>query len=81
MPDQTVRPGWSSKVSWPRGPLAVAVTVQQYPAPPARRTPHEMVTLIEDLIRVLDRASGGYRHDRRPTQAEAATLATIPCGR
>ncbi len=36
-----------------------------------------MVTLIEDLIRVLDRTSAGYRHHRRPSPAEAATLATV----
>ena len=53
----------------PRGPMAVAVTVLEHPAPRARRTPHEMVTLIEDLIRVLDRTSAGYRHHRRPSPA------------
>jgi len=61
----------------PRGPRAAAVSVVEYPAPRARKTPHEMVTLLEDLIRVLDRTSEGYRHHRRPSLAEAATLTTV----
>jgi len=61
----------------PRGPRAAAVTVLEYPAPRTRKTPHEMVTLLEDLIRVLDRTSEGYRHHRRPSPAEAATLTTV----
>lgn len=36
-----------------------------------------MITVLEDLIRVLDRTSDGYRHGRRPTEAEAATLAAV----
>ena len=60
----------------PRGPVAVSVTVVAYPAPRrSRRTPDTMITLLEDLIRVLDRTSDGYRHGRRPTESEAATLA------
>ena len=35
------------------------------------------MTLIEDLIRVLDRTSEAYRHHRRPTPAEAGTLAAV----
>ena len=61
----------------PRGPRAAAVTVLEYPAPRARKTPHEMVTLLEDLIRILDRTSEGYRHHRRPSPAETATLTTV----
>ncbi len=36
-----------------------------------------MVTLLEDLIRLLDRTSDGYRHGRRPGPAEAATVTTV----
>ena len=61
----------------PRGPRAGAVTVLEYPAPRARRTPHEMVTLLEDLIRILDRTSDGYRHHRRPSPADTVTLTTV----
>jgi len=61
----------------PRGPRAGAVTVLDYPTPRTRKTPHEMVTLLEDLIRVLDRTSDGYRHHRRPAPAETATLTTV----
>lgn len=61
-----------------RGPVAVAVTVVEYPTSRRpRRTPDAMITLLEDLIRVLDRTSEGYRHGRRPTTAEAATLAGV----
>jgi len=61
----------------PRGPMAIGVTVLEYPTPRARKTPHEMITLIEDLIRVLDRTSAGYRHHRRPSPAEAGVLASV----
>ncbi len=36
-----------------------------------------MVTLLEDRIRVLDRTSEGYRHHRRPSPTETATLTTV----
>jgi len=68
---------WFDVAAYPRGPRASAVTVLEYPAPRARRAPHEMVTLLEDLIRVLDRTSEGYRHGRRPSPAEAATLTAV----
>jgi len=61
----------------PRGPRAAAVTVLEYPPPRTRRSPHEMVTLLEDLIRVLDRTSEGYRHHRRPSPAETGTLTMV----
>ena len=62
----------------PRGPVAVDVTVVAYPAPRRpRRSPEGMITLLEDLIRVLDRTSDGYRHGRRPIPTEATTLAGV----
>ncbi len=61
----------------PRGPRAAGVSVVEYPAPRARKTPHEMVSVLEDLIRVLDRTSEAYRHHRRPSPAETATLTAV----
>ncbi len=49
----------------PRGPRAAAVTVLELPAPRTRKTPHEMVTLLEDLI-------GSWTAPRRATATIAA---------
>ncbi|WP_104105905.1 cold-shock protein [Nocardioides sp. 616] len=32
----------------------------------ARKRPEEMVSIVEDLIRLLDNLGEGYRHDRHP---------------
>ncbi|HZK04465.1 MAG TPA: cold shock domain-containing protein [Actinomycetaceae bacterium] len=52
-----------------RGPQALAVT---FPDPPPsvmrnqRRPPEDMVPIVEDLIRELDKASGRLRHGHYP---------------
>lgn len=53
-----------------RGPQALSVTVQEPPPSIARniRKPaDEMVPIVEDLIRLLDKASGDLRHGRYPS--------------
>lgn len=52
-----------------RGPQALSVSVIQKVESLARknrRAPEDMVGIIEDLIKILDRASGQLRHGRYP---------------
>jgi len=43
----------------------------------ARKKPDDMVTIIEDLIRLLDGVSNTYRRDRHPDRKAAAQVAAV----
>lgn len=43
----------------------------------ARRKPEEMVTIVEDLIRLLDGLGEGYRHGRHPEARTAKPIAKL----
>lgn len=61
-----------------KGPQALSVTILD-PAPSVvraqRRGAEEMVPVVEDLIKLLDRASGSMRKGRYPEREFAARLA------
>jgi CspA family cold shock protein len=42
-----------------------------------RKKPDEMVTIIEDLIKLLDSLSNTYRRDRQPEQRAARQVASV----
>ncbi len=42
-----------------------------------RKKPEEMVTIVEDLIRLLDSLGEGYRHGRQPESKTAAPTAKL----
>ena len=42
-----------------------------------RRKPEEMAVLMEDLIKMLDGLSNGYRHRRHPDSRQAAKVAQV----
>lgn len=46
-------------------------------APTKRKKPEEMVTIVEDLIRVLDDLGEGYRHGRHPDRKAARPVAQL----
>ncbi len=46
-------------------------------APVKRKQPEEMVTIVEDLIRVLDGLGEGYRHGRHPDRKTARPVAQL----
>ncbi|WP_375002713.1 cold-shock protein [Aeromicrobium sp. CTD01-1L150] len=46
-------------------------------APAKRKKPEEMVTIVEDLIRVLDDLGEGYRHGRHPDRKTARPVAQL----
>ena len=48
-------------------------TVQKTP----RKSPDEMVTLIEDLIKLLDGVSNTYRRSKHPDSREAKKIAAL----
>jgi CspA family cold shock protein len=63
-----------------RGPSALSVVVADPPPSVARahRKPAEdMVPIVEDLIRVLDRASGDLRRGRYPEKVAGAKIAQV----
>ena len=43
----------------------------------ARKTPEQMVTIVEDLIRLLDSVGEGYRHGRHPDPKTARPTAKL----
>jgi CspA family cold shock protein len=43
----------------------------------ARKKPEEMVTIVEDLIRLLDGVGEAYRHGRHPDRRTAAPTAKL----
>ena len=42
-----------------------------------RRKPEDMAVLMEDLIKMLDGLSNGYRHRRHPDSRQAARVAQV----
>lgn len=67
-----------------RGDQALQVRVLDAPASvsrsqrqAARRRPDEMVTIVEDLIRLLDGLGEGYRHGRHPEARTARPIAKL----
>lgn len=42
-----------------------------------RKKPDEMVLITEDLIKLLENVSNGYRRGRHPDKREAARVATV----
>ena len=67
-----------------RGDQALQVRVLDAPASVARsqsqarrKTPEEMVSIVEDLIRLLDGLGEGYRHGRHPDARTAKPTATL----
>lgn len=61
-----------------RGPQALSVRVLEEPpsvAKAQRKPAGEMVAIVEDLIKMLDRSSGALRHNRYPdNSAKIAAL-------
>lgn len=43
----------------------------------SRKSPDEMVLLVEDLIKLLDGLSGTYRRSRHPESRDAKKIATV----
>jgi cold shock protein len=67
-----------------RGDQALQVRVLDAPASVARsqsqarrKTPEEMVSIVEDLIRLLDGLGEGYRHGRHPDARTAKPTAKL----
>lgn len=67
-----------------RGDQALQVRVLDAPASVAkaqskaqRKKPEEMVTIVEDLIRMLDDVGEGYRHGRHPDARTAKPAAKL----
>ncbi|MGJ9413593.1 cold-shock protein [Aeromicrobium sp. CF4.19] len=52
-------------------------TVSRPQAQAKRKDPEEMVTIVEDLIRVLDGLGEGYRHGRHPDRKAARPVAQL----
>ncbi|WP_304523519.1 cold-shock protein [Aeromicrobium sp. Leaf350] len=46
-------------------------------APAKRKTPEEMVVIVEDLIRMLDDLGEGYRHGRHPDAKKTKPVAQV----
>lgn len=63
-----------------RGPQALSVTYLEKPpsvAAAQRKSPEEMVPLIEDLITLLDAVSNGYRRGKHPERGQAKKIASL----
>ena len=63
-----------------RGIQALQVRVLEPPpsvAKAARKSPDEMVLLIEDLIKLLDGVSNSYRRDKHPDSRDAKKIAAV----
>lgn len=67
-----------------RGDQALQVRVLDAPpsvsrnrAAARRKSPEEMATIVEDLIRLLDDIGGGYRNGRRPDARTAKPIAKL----
>ncbi len=67
-----------------RGDQALQVRVLEASAPVSRtqararrKKPEEMVTIVEDLIRLLDGLGEGYRHGRHPDARSAKPVAQL----
>jgi len=78
LPDNASSPRPGTRVEYGvadgrRGPSALSVRVLDEPPSVARAqrtSPEAMVPIVEDLIRVLDRASGSLRRGRYPEQGK-----------
>jgi CspA family cold shock protein len=63
-----------------RGVQALQVRVLDSPptvAKASRKSPDEMVVLVEDLIKLLDDLSGSYRRGRQPDPREAKKIGAL----
>lgn len=67
-----------------RGEQALQVRILEAPASVSRnqqharrKSPEEMVTIVEDLIRLLDGLGEGYRHGRHPDRKTAQPTAKL----
>jgi cold shock protein len=63
-----------------RGVQALQVRLLEPPPTVAktnRKSPEEMVLLVEDLIKLLDGLSGTYRRDRHPDARDAKKIAAV----
>ncbi len=63
-----------------RGVQALQVRLLEPPPTVAktnRKSPDEMVLIVEDLIKLLDGLSGTYRRDRHPDARDAKKIATV----
>lgn len=63
-----------------RGPQALSVTVPESAHSVSRahrKPPEEMVPIVEDLIKLLDRSSNRLRSGRYPDRAEASKIAAV----
>ncbi len=57
--------------------LEASAPVSRTPARARRKKPEEMVTIVEDLIRLLDGLGEGYRHGRHPDARSAKPVAQL----
>lgn len=57
--------------------LEAPASVSRKQAQQSRRKPEEMVTIVEDSIRLLDAIGEGYRHGRHPDRKTAAPTAKL----
>ena len=63
-----------------RGEQALSLHVLETPpslSKAQRRKPEDMAVLMEDLIKMLDGLSNGYRHRRHPDSRQAAKVAQV----
>ena len=63
-----------------RGVQALQVRTLEPPptvAKTSRKNPDEMVVIVEDLIKLLDRVGGGLRRGRYPSAAEGGKVAAL----
>jgi len=63
-----------------KGPSAMRVTVLSQPptlAKSHRKTPEDMVSIIEDLIKLLDKTSNSLRRGHWPDRREAGPVAKV----
>ncbi|MCL2804050.1 MAG: cold shock domain-containing protein [Micrococcales bacterium] len=63
-----------------KGPSAMRVTVLSQPPTVARgyrKSPEDMVAIIEDLIKLLDKTSNSLRRGHYPDRREAAPVAKV----
>ncbi len=63
-----------------RGTQALQVRVLEPPptvAKVARKSPDEMVLIIEDLIKLLDEVSNSYRRSKHPDSRDAKKIAAV----
>ncbi|MFT8396187.1 cold-shock protein [Propionibacterium sp.] len=59
-----------------------ALSLQLIEPPPSlskatRRKPEDLAVMMEDLIKLLDGLSNGYRHGRHPSSTQATKIATM----